>query len=109
VSCNLDVVDCLGRRIILDHSNWVKHVESRRHPEVEPYHDRFAEVLAHPDVVIEASRDGQHHFYRKGLTEGRYAGRYLVLIAVNFGGVYKIATWRIMPDVDAAGTVIWPR
>lgn len=109
MSCDLDVTDCFGRSVRLDHSNWVKH--QSRHPEAIPYHDQIAEVVADPDVVVEAGRDGHHHFYRRGLTRGRFRQHYLRVVVEYFGGGRqgKIKTWWLSSTVDTRGVLRWSR
>jgi len=62
LSCELDVVDCFGNTVHLDHSNWEKHLD--RHPDVVPYHDQLPLVLQVPQIVVKAEVDGAYHFYR---------------------------------------------
>ena len=109
VSCDLVVVDCFGETLVLDHSNWQKHLSSGRHLEVVSYHDAFQRALEDPDVVIEAARDGHDHFYRRGLGQGRYASHYLVVVVANFPAGGKIVTWRFTRAIDTRGTQIWKR
>ena len=109
MSCELEVIDCFGRKVVLDHSNWEKHIAARRHLEVVEYHDRFAEVLRDPDIVVEARRDKHHHFFRQGITRGRHARLYLLVVVAEFAGVHKVTTWRLVPFVDTEGAVIWTR
>ena len=109
MSCSLDVVDCFGCRVLLDHANWEKHLADGRHLEVVQYHDRFIEVLQDPDIVVEANRDRHQHYFRSGITRGRHTRLYLLLIVAEFAAVHKIATWRIVPAADTDGRVLWMR
>ena len=105
----LRVTDIFGREVSLDHSNWVKHLS--RHPEAAPYHGRLAEVLTDPDVVIEAAWDGHYHFYRRGITEGRFRNMYLRVVVeyIGDGSWGKIKTAWISSTVDTEGIVRWMR
>lgn len=106
--CELEVVDCFGRTVVLDHSNWTKHVETERHLEVVPYRERFAVVLREPDIVVEAERDGDFHFYKKGIGEGKYSNMYLHLAVKRLGppDPDKVATWWFSPYV-LKGKTVW--
>lgn len=76
MSCELDVIDCFDRRVLLQHANWQKHLTGpSRHPEVVAYHDQFPALLQDPDIVVEAERDRHHHFYLRGLASWWLAGR----------------------------------
>jgi hypothetical protein len=107
VSCNLVLVDCVGRQIELDHSNWVKHVAKR--PEIAPYHAVLGHAVNWPDCIIRADRDGHWHYYRSGLTEDRYPGCYLRVVVADFGPAHKITTTNIAPVITTIGGEIWPR
>lgn len=107
MSCEITVRDCFGREVVLDHANWQNHLSV--HPDVVPYHDLFALALQDPDIVVQARRDDQHHFYRQGIVDDRYPGRYLRLIVVEFDAIYKVTTWRIARKVDTRGAIIYER
>jgi len=109
LSCDLEVTDRFGRLVRLHHSNWQKHVVKR--PAIEPYHDQLPVVLSDPDVVIEDTRDGHFHFYRKGLTSGAFENAYLHVVVEYFGegrsGVIK--TCWLSFRVDPRGKPRWMR
>ena len=102
MSCELDVLDCFGRRVLLDHSNWEKHLTRR--PDLIPYRERFAEVLSRLDAVIQAERDGALHFYRTGIGEGKFANLYLRIVIGRYSPVDKIKSWWFCTTVDPRGT-----
>jgi hypothetical protein len=105
VTCQLSLRDRFGHTIQLDHANWQKHL--RRHSEVEPYHDDLATVLADPHLVYEMP-DGSWHFYRLGLTRGKYANCYLKVIVVEFAAEgWKIVTAYLMNEVRPVGALRW--
>jgi hypothetical protein len=107
MACDFIVTDCFGKEVRLDHSNWEKH--AARRPEAVPYHDRLPEVLRSPHLVIKAYRDGHFHFYRLGVTEGRFRNHYLKVVVEYAGdgrsGVVK--TWWLPTEVDAEGSIEW--
>lgn len=105
MSCDLIVRDCFGREVILEHSNWEKHLS--RHPEVADYHDSFPLVLRDPNLVIEAAPGGQHHFYRQGIGAGRYHDFSLRLVVGEYAGVFKVATWWFTSELRTRGRVIY--
>ena len=111
MSCDLEVTDCFGWVVRLDHSNWQKHIDKGRHLEVVPYRDRFAELLTDPDVVVEARRDGHYHFYRRGLTTGRFHAHYLHVVVEYYGADAsgKVKSWWMTRSVDLEGIVRWMR
>jgi hypothetical protein len=109
VTCALSVVDCFGRTVILDHSNWQKHLEAGSRLEVVPYHDRIPEVLRDPDFVMQSDRDGQYHYYRRGLTSGPHADLFLVLVVGTDGGLPTLRTWRLRRFANTRGRVVWSR
>lgn len=106
MSCALDVIDCFGRMVVLDHSNWVKHINTGRHLEVVQYLEHFPSVLSQPDRVIDDRRRSQRHYYKRGIAGGRYTGFYLQLVVGEFNGIYKITTWRLVPRIDPLGSVL---
>jgi hypothetical protein len=63
VTCQLTVTDCFGNAVQLEHSNWQKHLTKR--PELAAHHDHLGHTLSAPALVIEATRDGHYHFYRR--------------------------------------------
>ena len=89
----------------LDHSNWVKHIP--RHPEVEPYHDRIAEVLTDPDIVVESPDSRHYHFYRLGIGGGRFRNVYLHVIVMYMedGSRGKVKTVYFTSTPDVRGTL----
>lgn len=108
MACDLNITDCFGRLVALDHSNWQKHIVYR--PEIGPHHADLATVLTDPTVVVEASRDSHYHFYRLGLTTGRFTGMYLRVVVEYFpSGHGKVKTAWICRTVDTKGTVRWMR
>ena len=110
MACDLSVTDYLGRLVELQHSNWEKH--RPRHPEVVPYHDRIAEVLRDPDVVVEVIDRGQWAYYRLGLTDGRYQGNYIrvtVEFYAHLGGSGRVKTCWLPKEIDARGELRWMR
>lgn len=109
MSCELSVLDCFGRVVLLDYSNWEKHQADRRHLEVVPYHDRFPEVLRDPLIVVRAKRTGQDHYFREGLTRGSHHRLFLLLIVGEFDGIAKITTWRLVAATDTEGDIRWTR
>jgi hypothetical protein len=84
VSCDLEVADCFGRTVRLDHSNWEKH--RNRHPEVVEYHNHLSIAVEDPDFVVEDPVTGAYHFYRLGLTHGRHRDNYLKVIVEYYEG-----------------------
>src|SRR5712692_10552504 len=82
MACGFEVQDCFGRTVLLDHSNWEAHLP--KHPELVPYHDLLPQVLLAPDMVIEAPRTGEYHFYRRGLPVGRYGPLWLHLVVAYY-------------------------
>ena len=105
VSCGFEVTDCFGRAVTLEHSNWQKHLADGRHSEVVPYHGLIVNVLQHPDVVVEADRDGQYHYFRRGVGTGAFAGYWLQIVV----GGDKVRTWRLVPALGVPGRQVWPR
>ena len=103
MTCDLVVMDCFGREVILEHSNWEKHRD--RHGEVIEYHDSFPLVLQDPDFVVEAARDGDLHYYQLGIV----GHRYLQLVVRSFVGAHKVTTWWFSPKNRTKGTVIYER
>jgi hypothetical protein len=109
MSCDLTTIDCFGREVVLDHSNWVKHVDAQQHLEVIPYREHFAAVLREPDIVVEVALDRDLHFYKKGIGEGKYTDKYLHLVVKRLEQPPdKVATWWFSPYV-VKGTIVWPR
>jgi hypothetical protein len=106
VSCELEIKDLFGRRVLLDHSNWVKHAPRR--PEVVPYHDRISLALTDPDWVLQTP-DGQRHFYRRDIGEGRFRNHYLRVIVEYYEDrqVGKIKTCWFQRTIDTVGAVLW--
>jgi hypothetical protein len=111
VSCELEVTDCFGRTVQLDHSNWQKHLATKRHLEVIPYHDQLSMVVADPDFVVEDPVTGAYHFYRLGLTTGRYARHYVKVVVEYYdsGSIGKMKSWRLPTSVDVEGQLVWMR
>ena len=109
VSCELEVTDCFGKTVRLEHSNWEKH--QARHPEVVAYHDHLSDVVSDPDVVVEDPVTGAYHFYRLGLTQGKHRRNYLKVIVEYYeeGTLGKMKTWWLPPSVDVEGQLIWMR
>jgi hypothetical protein len=109
VSCELEATDRFGRTLRLHHPNWQAHI--RKRPAIEPYHDELATLLADPDVVMEDTRDGHYHFYREGLTSGRFSDAYLRAVVEYFGdgssGVIK-TVW-LSFRIDPRGVPRWIR
>jgi hypothetical protein len=91
MTCELTLQDCRGRTIVLEHSNWEKH--KGKHPTVVAHHGDLALVLQDPDFMLEQA-DGQWHFYRRGILQGKEAHCYLKVIIEHFdatGWVLKTA------------------
>lgn len=107
MSCELVIIDCFGREVVLEHSNWVNH--EQRRPEVVAYHDALPLVLHEPDRVIEASRDGQYHYFRLGIGSGRYAHLPLHLVVAEYVGVFKLVTWWFGSDRRLKGRTVYER
>jgi len=78
VGYELDVTDCFGHRVRLDHVNWERHLP--RHAELAPYHGQIPLVLREPHAVVQSAADGALHFYRLGIGEGMYQPLYLHII-----------------------------
>lgn len=112
MTCELDVTDCFGRRVILTHRNWERHLigepPCHQHPEVVPYHDRFPEVLGDPDLVIEAL-NGQYHFFKNGITSGRYQHLAIHLVTRPNRDHEGLASFWLSRLGDVKGTIKWPR
>lgn len=107
VPCQLTTTDTFGATVLLDHSNWEKHLRYR--PELALIHPHLSSVLQDPDVVVEAP-DGQRHFYRKGLVSGRFGEHYIRIIVGHRGGVWKIMTSWFQRTIDTKGVkIIWWR
>jgi hypothetical protein len=94
--------DYVGRIIRLGHDNWEKH--ARRHPEVVVYHDRLCQVVREPSTVVE-THDGDRHYYRYGIGEGRYSRLYLKVIVGIADGWIRTAFF--VRSVDVVGEVVY--
>ena len=105
LSCELDVTDCFGNPVRLDHANCVNHVEKR--PEIGPHHDVIADVLTDPDIVVSRQREGiaHYHFYRRDMLAGRSASLYLRVIVRYPGDGARgvVVTAWLTSSVDLAG------
>lgn len=109
MSYALEVVDHFGRTVRLDHSNWEKH--KSRHPEAVAYHDQLALAVSDPDLVVEDPVTGAYHFYRLGLTSGKYRRHYLKVVVDYYenGAIGKMKSWWLPSTVDVEGRVLWMR
>ena len=91
----------------LDHTNWQKHLS--RHPEIVPHLAQLPTVLAQPDLVIEAARDGSYYYYRGGIGTGRFHHAWLLVIVTRFGRQNKVVSWRFVFQIQTQGVRRWPR
>lgn len=69
----LEVVDPLGRTIVLADETWTAHVAKR--PELEGQLEYVREAVADPDLIVEA-KDGSYRYYAAGVSP-RYPNLYL--------------------------------
>ena len=109
MTCDLETVDRFGRTVRLHHRNWQTHITKR--PAIEPYHDQLATLLSDPDVVMEDTRDGHYHFYRRGLTSGRFENAYLRAVVEYVGGGHAgvIKSCWLSFRIDPRGIPRWIR
>ena len=108
MTCAFQATDCFGRTVVLEHSNWQRHLAQGRHPEVVPYLGVLPQVLSRPDIVMEAHSNGAYHYYKRGLGKGRFRRAWLVVIVARFQGRAKVVSWRFMSQIDPRGVQRWP-
>ena len=76
------------------------------HPEVQPYKDRVADVLANPDLVKKSKRNGDiflYYHYYKDIYEGKH------LLAVVETKHKKLLLTCYITDRIKEGDIIWKK
>jgi hypothetical protein len=106
VTCQLTVTDCFGNAVQLEHSNWQKHLTKR--PELAAHHDHLGHTLSAPALVIEATRDGHYHFYRRHFPTLQLRTLWLRVVVAYYPTEGKIQTAWLSTRVDRRGVQRWP-
>ena len=108
--------DYEGVEVALGHSVWHDKIlhPIRGHLEVKDYLDGMRLSVHSPEAVFASIRDPRSKlFYRSGLTTGRFA-RYWLVVVVKYvrepqGEMGYVSTAFISRDLKKRGEKLWPR
>lgn len=108
--------DYEGVNVVLERSVWQNKILHPvwGHPEVKNYLDEIRLSIHAPEAVFASIRESRSRlFYRSGLTAGRYA-KYWLVVVVKYvreieGLKGYVSTAFISRDIKKRGEKLWPR